>query len=237
MIILENIAQFLDTFFAVNRFGEEERGGIYHHSSKPVCRLGLALEPGMQLTNWAQEQQIDALFLHRPWKLEAGQLASDIGILAYHLAFDERLTLGFNPRLAEVFGMSELEVLGEKEGRPIGMVGNISIEKFSIFCEHLKEVFGGTEEILAGTQSDLHRVAVVGAMTDALVREAALRGAEIYITGQLRKPALSAVKEAGIAVVAVGHRRCEEWGLRALAGVLRERWVELEVILYPESGY
>lgn len=78
-------------------------------------------------------------------------------------------------------------------------------------------------------------MAVVGAMTDALVREAALRGADLYITGQLRKPALSAVKETGIAVVAAGHRRCEEWGLKALAGVLRERWFELEVVLNPES--
>ncbi|MBD2041426.1 Nif3-like dinuclear metal center hexameric protein [Microcoleus sp. FACHB-672] len=235
MIVLENIAQFLDSFFAVNRFEEKERGGIYHHSSKPIRRFGLALEPGMQLTKWVNEQQLDALFLHRPWKLEPGQLAPDIGIVAYHLAFDERLTLGFNPRLAEVFGMSELEVLGEKEGRPIGMIGNTPVENFSVFCEHLNEVFGGSEEIYAGTQSNLCRVAVVGAMTDALVREAALRGADLYITGQLRKPALSAVQEAGIAVVAVGHRRCEEWGLKALAGVLRERWFELEVILNPES--
>ncbi|MBW4681294.1 MAG: Nif3-like dinuclear metal center hexameric protein [Microcoleus vaginatus WJT46-NPBG5] len=235
MIVLENIAQFLDSFFAVNRFGEEERGGIYHHSSRPICRVGLALEPGMQLKEWAKEQQLDALFLHRPWKLEAGQVASDIGIVGYHLAFDECLTLGFNPRLAEVLGMSQLEVLGEKEGRPIGMIGEISITKFSIFCERLNEVFGGSEEIYAGSQSNLCRVAVVGAMTDALVREAALRGADLYITGQLRKPALSAVQETGIAVVAAGHRRCEEWGLRALAGVLRERWLELEVILIAES--
>lgn len=235
MIVLENIAQFLDSFFAVNRFEEKERGGIYHHSSRPVRRFGLALEPGMQLTNWTKEQQLDALFLHRPWKLEAGQLTPDIGIVAYHLAFDERLTLGFNPRLAEVLGISELEVLGEKEGRPIGMIGEIPVEDFSVFCERLNEVFGGSEEIYAGTQSNLCRVAVVGAMTDALVREAALRGAEIYITGQLRKPALSAVRETGIAVVAAGHRRCEEWGLRALAGVLRERWSSLEVIVNSES--
>jgi hypothetical protein len=32
-------------------------------------------------------------------------------------------------------------------------------------------------------------------------------------------------------VFVVGHRRSEEWGLRALAGVLRERWSALEVVL------
>lgn len=63
-----------------------------------------------------------------------------------------------------------------------------------------------------------------------LVIEAAARGANIYLTGQWRQPAQAAVSETGINVIAVGHRRCEEWGLRALAGVMRERWSKLEVI-------
>lgn len=77
----------------------------------------------------------------------------------------------------------------------------------------------------------MRRVAVVGAMTDALVREAADRGAQIYVTGQYRQPAREAVRETGIGVIAVGHRRSEIWGLRALAGVIRERWSMIEVIV------
>lgn len=53
------------------------------------------------------------------------------------------------------------------------------------------------------------------------------------MTGQFRTSAAIAIQETGIGVVAVGHRRCEEWGLRALAGVMRERWAGLEVILAP----
>ena len=67
-------------------------------------------------------------------------------------------------------------------------------------------------------------------MNDALVREAADRGANLYVTGQYRKPGQEAVDETGIAVVAVGHRRSEEWGLRALAHLLRQRWPELDVM-------
>jgi len=73
-------------------------------------------------------------------------------------------------------------------------------------------------------------VAVVAAMTDPLVREAA-RGAEVYVMGHFRQPAKEAVLNTGIGVIVVGHRRSEEWGLRALAGVLRERWCGLEVLL------
>lgn len=231
MLTLNDIARFLDQFFAVHRFGDDQ-GGIYHHSTRPIHRFGLAVEPWDGLAEWAKSRQIDALFLHRPWKLEA-RLAPDIGVAAYHLAFDERLTLGFNNRLADVLEMSALEVVGEKEGRPIGMLGEIPTQSMVSYCSGLNEIFGGRDKVLAGVSGEVKRVAVVGAMTDALVREAALRKVDLYITGQLRQPAEAAVKETGISVVAVGHRRCEEWGLRALSGVLRDRYSKLQVVLPP----
>lgn len=234
MIHLNDIAQFLDRFFAVYRFGNDQNG-VYLPSTRPIARFGLALEPWPQLAEWASTAQLDALFLHRPWQLQPGQLASDVGVVAYHLAFDEHLTLGFNPRLAAVLGMSKLEVLGEKEGRAIGMIGDIPTQSFARCCCCVDEVFGGHDEVRAGICREVSRVAVVGAMTDALVREAASRGADVYTTGQLRQPAQTAWVETGISVVAVGHRRCEEWGLRALAGVLCERWSRLEVILPPSN--
>lgn len=230
MIRLDDIGQFLAQFFAVHRFNNDP-GGVYWPSTRPISRFGLALEPWPQLAEWAIAERLDGLFLHRPWKLQPHQLAPDVGVVAYHLAFDQRLTLSFNPRLAEVLGMSGVEVLGEKEGREIGMLGEIPAQNFASYCCYLEEVFGGQDEALAGVQSEVKRVAVVGAMTDALIREAASRGVDIYITGQLRQPAQAAVLETGISVVGVGHRRCEQWGLRALAGVLRERWFRLEVVL------
>ena len=233
MIKLDDIAQFLNHFFAVHRFGNDQNG-VYLPSTRLIARFGLALEPWADLAEWARAEQLDALFLHRPWQLQEGQLASAVGVVAYHLAFDERLTLGFNPRLAAVLGMSTLEVLGEKEGRAIGMIGNIPTQSFASYCCCIEEVFTGHEEVReSGVCREVSRVAVVGAMTDALVREAASRGADVYTTGQLRQPAQAAVLETGIGVVGVGHRRCEEWGLRAMSGVLCERYSRLEVILPP----
>ncbi|MBV8883288.1 MAG: Nif3-like dinuclear metal center hexameric protein [Chroococcidiopsidaceae cyanobacterium CP_BM_RX_35] len=231
MIYLVDIAQFLDQFFAIHRYSEEP-GGVYWSSTRPIRRFGVALEPWSQLADWAIAERLDGLFLHRPWKLQSNQLPPDIGVVAYHLPFDERLTLGFNPRLADVLGMSELEILGEKAGRAIGMIGEIPTQSFADYCCYLNEVFGGQDAAHAGGQNEIKRLAVVGAMTDALIRGAALRGADIYITGQLRQPALAVVLETGISVVEIGHRRCEEWGLRVLAGVLRERWAQLEVVIF-----
>lgn len=230
MVSLDNIAQFLDDFFAVHRFGNDQNG-MYLPSERPICRFGLALEPWSYLADWVSAEQLDAIFLHRPWQLQPGQLPSDIGVVAYHLAFDEHLTLGFNSRLAAVLGMRRLEVLGEKEGRTIGMIGDISAQSFASYCCCLDEVFGGQDKVLVGSSLGVSRVAVVGAMTDALVREAASRSADLYITGQFRQSTQAAVLETGLSLVAVGHYRCEQWGLRSLAGLLCERWSQLQVVV------
>lgn len=241
MPTLEDLAAFLDRYLAVHRF-EDDQGGIYHAPAgdgdappRLVQRLGLALEPWPGLSAWAEKRRLDALFLHRPWRLPGGAFAPTIGVLAYHLAFDERLTLGYNPRLADALGLIALEVLGEKQGRPLGMIGDLAppAPGFAAFRATADDIFGGEDEArpYAGGKEHIERVAVVGAMNDALVREAHARGAQIYITGQWRVSAETAVRDTGLGVLVVGHRRSEDWGLRALAGVLRERWANLEVVL------
>lgn len=229
MISIDELAQFLDHFFAVERYGDDQ-GGVYRAATRPVRRLGLALEPWPTIDQWANAERLDAVFLHRPWKLAPWQLP-ELGVLAYHLAFDERLTISFNPHLADVLQLTAIETLGEKAGRPIGMIGEVPQQSFADYVALLDQVFGQHDEALAPIDEQINRVAMVGAMTDALVREAAERGAQIYVTGQIRQPAREAVRATGIGVVAIGHRRSEIWGLHALAGVMRERWSQLEVVV------
>ena len=57
---LDDLADFLQTELAVNRFSNTEQGGIYYPSKRPVRRIGLALETFSKLSNWVQEMQIDA---------------------------------------------------------------------------------------------------------------------------------------------------------------------------------
>jgi putative NIF3 family GTP cyclohydrolase 1 type 2 len=229
MLSINDLAEFLDRFFAVERY-DADQGGVYRRSERPLRRLGLALEPWPTIDQWAEHERLDGVCLHRPWKLEPWQLP-EIGVLAYHLAFDERLTIGFNPRLADALGLSAIEALGQKQGRPIGMIGDVLEQQFRDQQNRINQIFGSHDEAQPGAIQPIQRIAVVGAMTDELIREAAARGAQLYVTGQYRQPARQAVAETGIGVIAVGHRRSERWGLGALAGVIRERWSEIEVVL------
>lgn len=230
MITQQSLIEFLDRFFMVDQYPAAERGGIYRPSDRQIRRIGLALDPVPNLDRWVANHRVDALFLHRPWQLDPDLLAPDIGIVYYHLAFDERLTLGFNLRLAEALSLMNVQPFGQKAGRAIGMIGETSPQSFDRYCDQVRDVFGGYESAI-GQADSVGKIAIVGAMNEALIRSAADQGATVYITGQFRVSAKAAVLDTGMGVIEVGHRRCEQWGLKALSGVLRERWSTLQTAL------
>ena len=228
-LTLERLRTFLDAFLHAEQF-ENDQNGVYRESSRTVNRLGLALEPWPGEADWITKNDLDALFLHRPWKLRQ---VPEVGVLAYHYAFDERLTTGYNPLLADALGLSDLNVLGTKEGRPLGMIGDVPAVSLGDFRAQLEAEFGGLEGVYGAQTGEVSRACVVGAMRPALVYEAAERGAQAYLTGQYRKGAAKAVAETGMSVLEIGHQRSEVWGLEMLAIVLREQFPGLEVIVKP----
>lgn len=193
---------------------------LYVPSPRPVARLGFALEPAPDLAAWVDAQHLDALFLHRPWGVEDTGLPADIGILASHAAFDHRLTIGANPDLLFALEMHDIRPLGGGTDGAPGMVGSVGTAEPGAWIARLQAMFGGVEEVVPGDPASIRRIAVVGAMADALVREAAALGADLYLTGQIRQPARPALAETRMAAVAIGHRRIEEYGLRLLADAL-----------------
>ncbi len=225
---LQDLEAFLNRTLLAGQFGDDQNG-LYRASSRLVGRLGLALEPWPQIKDWVLENRLDALFLHRPWKL--GALPDDIGVLAYHYAFDERLTTGYNPYLAEALGFSNLEVLGYKEDRPLGMVGDIERVPHEVFHKSVATEFDGLEAVHNAQAGEVLRVCVVGAMRPALIHEAAERGAQVYLTGEYRKSAAQAVLETGLSVFEIGHARSERWGLRKLAELLEAHFSGLELVV------
>ena len=236
---LTQVASFLDELLEApaysarrGRDGRCDQNGILRASTRPVGRIALALEPwpGMetrwQVGRWTLFSCTGRGGCRRRNRRRSN--AGDTGVLAYHLSFDEHLTLGFNPPLAALLGLEmPPEPLGSKEGRPLGMIGCLAAPvRAADLLARLREIFGGLDmEHPGGGEPGqaVKCVAVVGAMNDSLVRQAHERGAGLYVTGQWRQPATAAARDTGMAVAAVGHLRSEEWGLQMLARLLRER--------------
>ena len=208
---------------------EGDPAGVWIASERPVRRLGLRLDAGRPPYAWAEG--LDAVVVHRPFGLWPARLPERLGVLAYHRSLDESLAIG-STALADALGLTlDAEPLRRDE-REVGRVGTLpDPAPLAAVLDRLDGEFRGHEEAL-GTDEDrpVARVALMNAMTDALVRDAARRGAGLYLTGQVRGPGRAAVAATGLAVLAVGQDRAEAWGLREIGRRLRARWPALEVV-------
>jgi len=230
VLSLVALANYLDGYLG-SAYIPNDQNGIYRPSPRLVRRIGLAIEPWTGIETWVQQEHLDALFLHRPWRLDMQALPEEIGILAYHLAFDLKLTFGFNRRLADVLQMTNLTPFAFKDVLPLGMIGDVSTTHMSTFIEYLGETFGVVPTVDRHYRETVSRVALIGAMTDDFIREAAQQGVDLYITGQFRQPARRAISGTDMTIAIVGHAVGELWGIRSLASLLRERYASLDVVI------
>ena len=203
--------------------------GVWLESDRPVRRLGLALEAGKPPYTWADG--LDAVLVHRPFGLWPAKLPPGVGVLAYHAALDDRFSTGLNPDLSIALGLTPDSEPLRRDEKPIGLVGRMPepVPVQDLF-KRIRQAFGGIHGVWGAPMGETQAVAHANAMTEALVRDAAARGAGVYLTGQLRKPARQAVFDTGMFAVEVGQDRTEWWGLRRLGALVRERWPELEIV-------
>ena len=189
---------------------------------RDVKRMLFALEPPSKLKQ-LEKKSYEAIFMHRPFDLHLRHFP-DSYILWSHDDFDNNMTVGYNPSLASDLQLKQpLQELywTNKKGteRRIGMVGSLDrAQPYGQYRRHVEELFGGADASKANAVAHVRNVAVMGAFNANLLhRMKSEHAVDLYITGQVRPGAMEVAKELNIAVVAVGHQRCEAYGLQALA--------------------
>ena len=207
---------------------EGDPAGVWIASPRPVRRLGLRLEAGRPPYDWADG--LDALLIHRPFGLWPALLPAGLGVIAVHRALDDRFSVGHAPALAAALDLAPDPEPLVRDGRPVGLVGRCARQPLADVVGRVETELGGVDGVLGGEPETVEAVALVGAMTDALVREAAARGVGLYVTGQLRQPARAAVEATGLRVLAVGQDRAEAWGLRHLGRLVQAAWPGVEPV-------
>jgi putative NIF3 family GTP cyclohydrolase 1 type 2 len=136
--------------------------------------------------------------------------------------------------------------------RRIGLVGRLNTPlQASICARMLSHAFGGHDAMeLPNTASEddlcqIEALASLNAFTPEVIERVVQASQElgikpqntICLTGAVREPGMEEARKLGLNVVAVGHVRCEMWGLRYLERMARQRFpgFEIELIDEPEE--
>ncbi|KAF2090302.1 hypothetical protein K490DRAFT_36149 [Saccharata proteae CBS 121410] len=176
--------------------------------------LSVAPTPGFYaLINNPFLEQPPLAFLHRPWTLDRAAMRRRVAVLSSHTGFDSALTMGWNTALAGRLG------LGVEGAREFGGAGQV-----------VQGDGEGRSVAVVAIMNAFHADVVDRVLDAARGQGWVVDGGEVlYLTGQTRLSGMAAAAEAGMPVLCVGHKACEEWGIRFLAGRLREKYPKLEV--------
>ncbi|KAL1640614.1 hypothetical protein SLS58_006809 [Diplodia intermedia] len=194
--------------------------------------------------------------LHRPWQLNRRAVPEGTLVIASHTSLDMYLTVGYNLTLAGRLGLhvqSALCIQGYKGDpqRRIGIVARVRPgvnPSLGSLTDAVRREFAGAGDLhlpagaALGSDSRIAVIAIMNAFhpeeIDRVVRaakEAKWIGdhddasSVLYLTGAARDYGLEAAAAANMPAICVGHRPCEEWGIRFLAETLKEQWPELTV--------
>ncbi|KAF9632624.1 putative ngg1p interacting factor 3 nif3 protein [Lasiodiplodia theobromae] len=219
--------------------------------------LSVAPTPGVYAALNSPEPASPPLcFLHRPWQLNRRAVPRGSLVIASHTSLDMHLTVGWNLTLAGRLGLqteSALCIQGYKGDprRKIGLVARVRPgvdPSLASLTDTVKREFAGAGDLhlpagaSLGPGSRVTAVAIMNAFhpeeIDRVIcaaREAKWIGDHedasnvLYLTGAARDYGLKAAAMAGMPAICVGHRPCEDWGVRYLAEMLKEQWPELTV--------
>jgi dinuclear metal center YbgI/SA1388 family protein len=233
-IRLDDVVRFLDERLEIEKFDEVESNGLIVRASDVVTSVAAAVSTSFHAISRAKSAQADLLIVHhRSWPEidlelveEKHQRLRQNGISLYgaHSALDAAPGISNGDGIAEATGVKVRERFLPYHGGMAGVIGTTS-GTFQQFVDRLRSALGTLVE--AHENNDRFGVVAIasgGAPYTSFVHEAAARGADTYVTGEITMYTRMYAKERKINLVAGSHYATETFGVRALAQLVESRF-------------
>ncbi len=245
MVALREVVEALELRYPPATAQSWDRVGLVSGDpQQEVGRVLLAVDPTLEVIGYAVREGYDLLVTHHPLLLRgvhtvaattakgAAVRALVTGDLALHVAHTNADVAvgGVNDALAEALGLAGVEPLVEEEGQPMGRVGELP-EAVSLraFAERLATVLptaAGGIRVSGDPDATVRRVAVAGGAGDSFLDAVRARGADVFVTADLRHHPVLEDRETSRGgppyLVDAGHWATESLWLAAAADRLVE---------------
>lgn len=245
----QDLLALLDSWLRPEAFRDNSINGLQVQGKDQVRRVVCGVSANLQLFDAAERAQADAVFVHHGLLWEPGLrtltgwqgervrrlMRADISLYAYHLPLDAHPTLGNNAGLADVLGLGADRVsFGEYKGQKIGLIGPLSAPtSLSAFAARVQAEVGPAVQVFAHPDRPVRRVALCSGGAPDLLNEAAVAGADLYLTGEVSEWTKAIAEETGCGFVAAGHHATERFGPRRVAAALREHGLDADFVDVP----
>jgi len=239
----DDIVSFANGLLEVEKWQEFGAVGLQVVGADEVTRIVCGVSSSLELFEHAARARAELVLVHHGlfWRTEplvvdrrlrgrlAALFATDISLVAYHLALDAHPELGNSAQLAR-----RLDIEPERSFGGVGVGGSlgspVSIEELAA---RVREVVQREPLVFAEGHTRIERVAVSTGAAGYDLITAAREGYDCFVTGEPEEPSLHAARELGIHLIAAGHYATERFGVQALAARIGETfdipWEFIEV--------
>ena len=242
---LDDVVSFLNERLEVSKFDEEESNGLIVRASDVVTSIAAAVSTSFHAISRAKSAQADLLIVHhRSWPQIDLELVEEkhtrlrqngISLYGAHSALDGAHGTSNGDGVAEATGVKVRERFLPYHGGMAGVIGTTS-GTFQEFVDRLRSAMGTLVEAHEnGDRFGVVAIASGGAPFTTYVQEAAARGADTYVTGEITMYTRMYAKERKINLVAGSHYATETFGVRALAQLVEARF-GIAWTFVPESS-
>ena len=168
------------------------------------------------------------LYHQYPCALIQEMIQADISLYVMHTNLD-KTPGGVNDQLAGIVGLSEVSPLFSEENGPpssgLGRIGNFPRpKKLARICHDIKEKLGLQRiRFIGDPEMVIKRVAVCSGSGAGLIQESFKKGAQGFLTGDVRYHQAREAQGYGLALIDAGHFATE----RIILPVLKDRIIKM----------
>ena len=235
----DEIVAFLDDHLDAGGYPDALPVGLQVIGAVDVRKVATGVSASLELFERAAAENAQMLIVHHGlfWNSEPRRIGArerarlaclfnhDLSLLAYHLALDAHPEVGNNALICSALGLVDPVGFGLHGDRTIGFLATADPPlELAGLLDRVRAEINPYPLVFDAGPASIGRVAVISGAAAEDVLPAADAGADCFLTGEPREPAMAQAREAGIHFVAAGHYATEVLGVRALGDLVAQRF-------------
>jgi len=229
----DEILAYCDRRLDVASFDDYCPNGLQVEGRAEVRTIASGVTASQALLDAAVAAEADLVLVHHGyfWRNEASPLTgikgrriatlmrSGMSLLAYHLPLDAHPELGNNRQLGLRFGFDRCSV-------DQGLLWAAELAQPMSASDLVARVAAALDRapLSVGPDHDVSRLAWCTGAAQGMIEQAALRGFDAFVSGEISEQTVHQARELGILYLAAGHHATERWGVQALGSELADRF-------------
>ncbi|WP_456423025.1 Nif3-like dinuclear metal center hexameric protein [Thermococcus sp.] len=243
----DDLVAFLDEYLQISAYPDKSSNGLQVEGKEEVERIAFAVDTTLRTIERAVKGKADMLIVHHGmiwgglnyvtgihYKRLKALIENGLNLYVAHLPLDAHPEVGNNVGLLRLLDLEAKGPFGEYKGMSIGFHGEFDeaqpIEKVA---QIIAEKLDTTVKTYEFGKKEIKTVGAISGAGAFALEEAHRKGIDLLVTGEFTHADYLTAIDLPQSVLVAGHYKTETLGVKALMGLIKEKF-EVNVFFIDE---